>query len=242
MPPARPDRIARYAAERARRDGGSGAGAGGALRRAARALLAPRHRLAVRRALTLLLAPYSVLCARQLARRRPLRLNLAAGSSPLAGWVNVDLVGGGADLAWRIDRRLPFPDGSCDAVFVEHFLEHLELDEALALAAELRRLLAPGGVARIGVPDFGRYAAAYTGSHELIERYRPGRPTPLLALSEVAYLHGHRSLWDEATLTALLAEAGFDQASARPFGESAIDPAPDSPGRRLETLYVEGVR
>jgi predicted SAM-dependent methyltransferase len=221
-------------------------GAIGTLRRLTRTLLAPRTRFATRQILTWLLAPYSALRARKLARRRPLRLNLASGSSPLAGWVNVDLVGSGADLAWRLERRLPFRDGSCQAVFVEHFFEHLDLSEAIALGAELYRLLAPGGVARVGVPDFGRYAASYLegspGGDDLIERYRPGRPTPLVALSEVVYLHGHRSLWDEQTLVALLAEAGFERPAAQPSGVSAIDPAPDNPERSIETLYVEASR
>lgn len=250
MRPDRPNGLRRYAAELRLRNSDPGSGAVGRLRHVTRVLLAPRTRFAARRALTWLLAPYSALRARKLARRRPLWLNLASGSSRLAGWVNIDLVGSGADLAWRLERRLPFRDGSCEAVFVEHFFEHLDLSEALALAAELHRLLAPGGVARIGVPDFGRYAAAYIGSglgtelgaNNLIERYRPGRPTPLLALSEIVYLHGHRSVWDEQTLVGLLKEAGFERPAARPSGTSAIDPAPDNPERSLETLYVEASR
>ncbi len=109
------------------------------------------------------------------------------------------------------------------------------------MTRECHRLLRPGGILRIGVPDFGRYANDYAGGHGFIADVRPEAPTPLFALAEVAYGYGHRSLWDEATLVGLLGEVGF---AARPcaFGETALDEAPDSEHRRDETLYVEAVK
>jgi len=60
-----------------------------------------------------------------------------------------------------------FPDGHFDLVILWHVLEHLP--EPRATLAEVRRVLRPGGVAVIGVPNaaslqarlFGRYWAAY---------------------------------------------------------------------------------
>lgn len=155
--------------------------------------------------------------------------------------VNVDLVGSAADLYWDLRQQLPFPDASISALFSEHLVEHLDLDAAYAFVRECRRVLVPGGIARIGVPDFGRYAESYVNDGSFIEEMRPGRPTPLLALSEVVYEFGHRSIWDARTLCLLLDAAGFVHAEPRLFGSSAIDPCPDSSRRRHETLYVEAM-
>ncbi|PWU25509.1 MAG: hypothetical protein C5B48_00950 [Candidatus Rokuibacteriota bacterium] len=185
--------------------------------------------------------PASRLKARRIAGEgRDLRLHLASGANRLPGWVNIDIYGMNPDLQWDLRHGIPFPDDSAQAVFLEHFLEHLTLADALAVLDECRRALRPGGTIRVGVPDFGRYLESYAGDRSFIEQLRPGRPTSLLAVAEVALAHGHRSVWDAATLTLALEEAGFVGVQTRKFGESAIDPPPDSPLREPETLYAEG--
>jgi predicted SAM-dependent methyltransferase len=177
---------------------------------------------------------------RILAESRPLRLNLGGGTNRPPGWVNVDVLGMSPDLYWDITRPLPFPDGSAQAVVFEHVLEHFPLGDDLELLAEARRLLEPGGIIRVGVPDFGRYLESYAGDGEFVDRLRPGRPTRLLAVGEVALSHGHRSVWDGETLVLALAEAGFVDVSRRSYGDSDLEPAPDSPQREAESVYAEG--
>ena len=152
-------------------------GSGRRRRCRARALLAPVER---RKA------------GRLLAEARPLRLHLGAGTHRPPGWVNVDVLGMAPDLAWDLRRRLPFPDGAAEAVFLEHVLEHFTLAAGLDLLDECRRVVRPGGIVRVGVPDFGRYLESYAGDGDFVERLRPGRPTRLLAVGEVALGHGHR--------------------------------------------------
>jgi len=93
---------------------------------------------------------------------------------------------------------------------------------------------------RAGVPHFARYLESYAGDRKLIERLRPGRPTALLAVAEVALAHGHRSVWDAETLEHVLREAGFVEVRAREWGESELEPAPDSNMREPESVYAEG--
>jgi predicted SAM-dependent methyltransferase len=168
-----------------------------------------------------------------------LRLHIGCGRNHLPGWVNIDLAGLGADLPWDLRHRLPFYDGSSAAIFHEHLLEHLPIDGALSLLRECWRLLRPGGILRVGVPDFGRYLLDSISPNGFIDTNRPNRPTRLLAVAEVAYCHGHRSIWDSETLCLAVLEAGFQAPTERPYGISAIEPAPDSAGRSAETLYVE---
>jgi SAM-dependent methyltransferase len=50
-------------------------------------------------------------------------------------------------------KRLPFPDAGFDAVYSSHVLEHLAPEHGEALIGEMHRVLAPGGVVRVVVPD-----------------------------------------------------------------------------------------
>jgi predicted SAM-dependent methyltransferase len=212
-------------------------------RRLVRLAVPAAARPALRTAATRVVAPAQRRRAARLAAGHGLRLHLGSGLSPLPGWVNVDLLGNPVELAWDLRAALPLPDGAAAAVFHEHLLEHLPLEAGLSLLRECHRLLAPGGVLRVGVPDAGAYLRAYAdGDDGFFGRVRSARPTRLLAVREVFQDHGHRSAYDLETLALLVESAGFAEVGGRPFGSSRIDPCPDGPHRRLETLYVEGVR
>jgi predicted SAM-dependent methyltransferase len=171
-----------------------------------------------------------------------LRLHIGCGERQLDGWVNIDLAGACADYVWDLRRPLPVEPGSVDAIFHEHFLEHLPLEAALGSLRECHRLLAPGGTIRIGVPDFGRHVRSYLDQDGFLEQIRPGRPAPIFAINELVYSYGHRSMWDATSLLLALTETGFDQVLVQKFGESRLVPAPDTPERRLGTIYVEAVK
>lgn len=213
------------------------------LSRVARVVVPRRFLPQVKVGSTWAMMPFSMWYARRFARRNSeLRLHLGCGATRLEGWLNVDMLGSRANLFWDLRWRLPFPDGSVTAIFHEHMLEHLPLAEAFTFLQRCHQLLKPGGVLRIGVPDFGRYAASYAGDGHFIDQLRPARPTRLLALAEVVYLSGHRSAWDTATLVGMLDELGFRHAAERQGPDSLIQPPPDSAHRQPETLYVEAIR
>jgi predicted SAM-dependent methyltransferase len=181
--------------------------------------------------------------ARMLMRNPHLRVHLGSGDRPKAGWVNVDLLGHRVDLAWNLNRPLPFGDGSVEAIFQEHLLEHLTLERGLALIQDCYRMLKPGGVLRIGVPNADAYVRSYCdGSSEFLETVRPGRPTPMLALQEEFYWHGHQTMYDFDTLSLVCEAAGFARIEPRGFGNTRLSPIPDSDFRSLDTLYVEMVK
>jgi predicted SAM-dependent methyltransferase len=54
---------------------------------------------------------------------------------------------------YQAGDQFDFADESFDFIYSEHFLEHLFFDEAVALLQECDRLLKPGGVVRVCVPD-----------------------------------------------------------------------------------------
>lgn len=51
-------------------------------------------------------------------------------------------------------KGIPFEDNSVDAVYHSHTLEHLDREVAEGMLREVLRVLRPGGVHRIVVPDF----------------------------------------------------------------------------------------
>lgn len=182
-------------------------------------------------------------------RRRELRpgedgllLHLACGERRIAGWVNIDLAGAHADVVWDLRKCLPVAPGTVRAIFHEHFLEHLPIRAAVDSLTESHRLLEPGGVLRIGVPDFCEHFRSYIESDGFLEEIRPGRPSPLFTLNELVYSYGHCSLWDAETFRLVLGEVGFGEIQVRQSGESVLQPAPDSAERRLGTLYVEAIK
>jgi SAM-dependent methyltransferase len=181
--------------------------------------------------------------ARMLMRNPHLRIHLGSGDRPKDGWVNVDLLGHRVELAWNLNRPLPFGDESVEAIFQEHLIEHLTLARGLALIQDCYRMLKPGGVLRIGVPNADAYVRSYCdGAGEFLEAVRPGRPTPMLALQEEFYWHGHRTMYDFDTLSLVCEAAGFASIEPRGFGNTRLTPIPDSDFRSLDTLYVEMVK
>lgn len=180
--------------------------------------------------------------ARSVHRLVSPQLHLGCGTRHLAGWANVDLVGTGADIAWDLRRQLPVADGAAAAVFHEHLLEHLPLEAGVGLLAENFRVLRPGGVLRVGLPDFEQALRSYVLADGSIGALRPGRPSRLFALNELVYGYGHQAMWDLDMFIMVMEEIGFIDVQSRPFGVSRLEPAPDWEERRKGTLYVEALK
>ncbi len=66
-----------------------------------------------------------------------------------------------------VGQALPFKDGSFDAVMALHVEDHLSAEGAIAMAREIGRVLAPGGVGRVG--------PIIAEDYDLYEELRAGR-------------------------------------------------------------------
>lgn len=79
------------------------------------------------------------------------KLHIGSGPSPIAGWVNIDILPyPGVDHIMDVRHGLPFD--SVAFIFAEHFLEHLSLGDGLLFLRECRRALRPDGVLRLSTP------------------------------------------------------------------------------------------
>lgn len=61
----------------------------------------------------------------------------------------------------NLQKGIPYEANSVDAVYHSHLLEHLDREVALVFMAEVLRVLKPGGIHRIVVPDFEVRATEY---------------------------------------------------------------------------------
>jgi SAM-dependent methyltransferase len=62
---------------------------------------------------------------------------------------------------WDLRKGIPFPDDSVEAVYHSHVIEHLDRQAAPAFVGEIRRVLKPGGIHRVAVPDLEKSCRRY---------------------------------------------------------------------------------
>lgn len=67
----------------------------------------------------------------------------------------------------NLAKGIPFETNSVDVVYHSHLLEHLDRDIAEEFLLEARRVLKPGGIHRIVVPDFEKACREYISHVEL---------------------------------------------------------------------------
>lgn len=87
-----------------------------------------------------------------------LRINLGCWSKRLPGFVNIDLDPSYGELVVDV-RALPYEDNTVDEVYAGHLLEHFSLTENVL--KEWHRVLRPGGVITVTVPDIEKGLAEY---------------------------------------------------------------------------------
>jgi predicted SAM-dependent methyltransferase len=92
-------------------------------------------------------------------------VNLGCGSVFHRDWINLDSIPA-TDIVrrWDIRKPLPFETGQIDVCYASHVLEHLPRSNASDLLRECHRVLIPGGVIRLAVPDLESIASAYLKS------------------------------------------------------------------------------
>jgi predicted SAM-dependent methyltransferase len=134
-------------------------------------------------------------------------------------------------------HSLPIADDAAHAVFHEFMLGYLNLRDAFTFTLECLRVLEPGGIMRIGVPDAGACLDSYFGKGD--SAWADSHPTGMLSVQALFYNYPHRSMYDAETLQLMCWAAGFTEVVVRDWGQGWIQPSPDAPHRRDGSLYVE---
>jgi len=102
-------------------------------------------------------------------------LNLGCGSAFHPDWINIDFHNhGGSVLAYDLRLGIPLPDATVDVVYHSHVLEHFTREGGVTFLTECFRVLRPGGLLRIAVPDLENIARAYIAALEEAKADAPG--------------------------------------------------------------------
>ena len=203
-----------------------------------------------------------------------MRLNLGCGSQLPEGWINVDYALGAriarVPLFRSVNRKLrlfrmewddsiflhdltrPFPwaDNSVRAVYSSHTLEHMTKEQGRRFLEQCYRVLEPGGVIRIVVPDLScavkRYLDGSLPAENFVEHLgvlfiESGSPWKNRLAPFIQY--PHKCMYDTPALVRCLAAVGFEAAGRDPF-DSAIEDigAIEMESRTRDAVIVEGIK
>jgi SAM-dependent methyltransferase len=132
-----------------------------------------------------------------------------------------------------IVRGLPVPDNTADGVYASHVLEHLSREDVVMALTNTLRILKPGGVMRMIVPDLAWRAERYVREHRagnvgaadtFIASCHVGgvrRPRGAMGLLRAAIGNsGHLWMYDRELMTQILTRVGFTEIRACTFNDA----------------------
>lgn len=130
-------------------------------------------------------------------------LDIGCGTTPRPGHLAIDRRLGGEAYPLRTSGGSPIADNSVDGAVASHVLEHFSHTQTASVLAEWVRVLKPGGILKVAVPDMNKVLSESAKA--------PG------TLPVEAYLMGghvdandhHGALFTEAKLRRLMEEAGL---------------------------------
>ncbi len=132
------------------------------------------------------------------------KIHVGCGQRKIHGWINVDV-----DHLVKPDRvdtafLETFTDGSASVIYACHVLEHVPRNAYLSVLSAWFAKLAPGGTARVAVPDFCQVARAYVDKRATLPQLRG-----FLVGGQKTSHDFHTMAFDFATLKDALVDVGF---------------------------------
>jgi SAM-dependent methyltransferase len=129
-----------------------------------------------------------------------------------------------------VRKGLPVGDASVDGVYCSHVLEHLALEDFRAALKNTFRILRPGGMFRLVLPDLKLLAREYLAGSEpdAAVRFmestlmgRKSRPKGMMGLMRSWIGNSeHMWMWDYEALAMELGKVGFVSIRPAVFGDS----------------------
>lgn len=132
------------------------------------------------------------------------KLHIGCGDKYIPGFVHIDARElPHVDYVTPADKLDMFADQSVDLIYSCHMLEHLRRNEVAIVLREWHRVLKPGGILRLAVPDFEKIVEVYLKTKDLKSFLG------LLAGRQDYPENTHYGVFDFAYLSEILSEIGF---------------------------------
>ena len=147
----------------------------------------------------------------------------------------IEVLKGNSFVHYNLEYGIPLPDGCADYAFASHFLEHLSKDHGERLVRETLRVLKPGGVVRIAIPDLAVFIEAYGEGRK--EEAMDG----IFEDWELGDFARHRYMYDFDMLAGLLGRAGFSDVRRCEYREGRV-PDVEALDNRPGSLVVEAAK
>jgi len=136
-----------------------------------------------------------------------MKLHLGCGKRYIPGFVHVDSVKfPHVDHVGDIRTLNMIDEGAAELIYACQVLEYFDREEVGAVLAEWKRVLQPGGILRLSVPNFATLATLYGAGFSL--DYMLGTLYGKIPQSNGGYIY-HRTTYDEPSLVRVLTTAGF---------------------------------
>ena len=150
-------------------------------------------------------------------RRPGLRLHIGCGKERLDGWCNIDILPlPHVDVCLDVTQGLPFERAT--RVFAEHFLEHLDVLDAVRFLHDCHRCLDHDGWLRLSTPNLD-----WVWTHLYSREPGHDRVHRAIHINRAFYGWQHRFLWNREMLEHALVATGFEQVRWCAYGESELD-------------------
>jgi predicted SAM-dependent methyltransferase len=89
-------------------------------------------------------------------------LNLGCGNRYLQGWVNIDFHSNNESvIQYDLTKGIPYESETFEVVYHSHVLEHFSKNDGELFMQECYRVLKPGGIIRIAVPNLEEIVKLY---------------------------------------------------------------------------------
>lgn len=142
-----------------------------------------------------------------------LHVHLGCGNRRLSGWLNLD------SPNYDISRPLLWEDGSVEAYFLEHVIDHVSEEKVRGFFFEAFRSLKPGGILRLAFRDVASLVGTLTPAFRQYMKSRhphPHAPVPSDELEALLAFYSQKSVWSVERLTEVLRSGGFEVAVVEP--------------------------
>jgi predicted SAM-dependent methyltransferase len=138
------------------------------------------------------------------------KLHLGCGKRYIPGFVHIDIAEfPHIDYSVGIDKLPMLANDSVDLIYCCHAFEYFDRTQAAAVLSEWCRVLKPGGILRLAVPNFEALIKVFAERGELELILGPLFGRIVVQTSQGAATLYHRTVYDYKSLERLLLQSGL---------------------------------